>query len=104
MISTDTLTVNGREGCTVKLLYRDKRKRHSYTAPDSCSYHPGQIRKSTKPSKRVPCLNYVMHCPKCNGDVWSYNMEHHFQDCHPDIEFTSPITQEERDAMRKSKI
>lgn len=94
----------GREGCTVKLLYRDKRKRHSYTPPDSCSYHPGQIRKSTKPSKRVPCLNYVMHCPKCKVDVWSYNLKHHYQDFHPNVEFSSPITQEEMDAMNKSKI
>ena len=94
----------GLEGCTVRLAYRDKKKRHSYVPDECCSYHSGTIRKAKQPSRRIPCLNYIDKCPKCGTFVWNYNLKRHFVDFHPNNNFISPVSDSEVEAMKRSKL
>ena len=68
----------------------------------TCPYYIEIVRRIQKSSQKRPCTNYVNKCAVCKGDVWWYNLGHHYEDMHPGVD-APRLDEEEIKNMTKKK-
>ena len=75
----------GRGACQNKLGAPTRKNNELFynKVESNCPYFVNVVRRVKKASSRFPCLNYLNKCALCQGDVWLYNIAHHYKDMHP---------------------
>ena len=95
----------GRSVCDNKLGSATKKQDEVFfrKVTSNCPFMHHVARKAKKASARHPCLNYLVKCALCKADVFAYNMEHHYEDVHPDFAERPKVDPEEIKLMMKQK-
>ena len=69
----------------------------------NCPFMHHVTRKAKKASVHYPCRNYLDKCALCKADVFIYNMEHHYEDVHPDFAEPPRVDPDEIKLMMKQE-
>ena len=90
-------------GNTCENLLKKTSKQKSkvfYKVQSNCSYFV-EWKKTPAFSIRNPCSNHLICCSICNASIWVYNVKHHYDDRHPDLEVPTLVTQDEINKLLK---
>ena len=56
--------------------------------------------KTPQFSTRNPCSNHLIHCSICKATIWTYDVNHHYSDRHPEVETPTLVSEEEVKKMK----
>ena len=90
-------------GNTCENLLKKTSKQKSkvfYKVQSNCSYFV-EWKKTPAFSIRNPCSNHLICCSICNASIWVYNVKHHYDDRHLDLEVPTLVTQDEINKLLK---
>ena len=99
----------GAEGCTTRFEEGSHNTRKFFRPqPGGCAYFYLYKKVGEKATRNVPCTNRMVFCPACNLAIWSYNLQVHYENQHPDDPDDTPashaISDNERKFMKKLKV
>ena len=77
-----------------------KGKQTFYKTSSNCRYFVN-MKKTPKFSQRNPCSNHLILCNICNAAFWTYNLQYHYEQRHPNVTCPELITDEELLKMKK---
>ena len=92
----------GMTGCESKLQVSSKRgDKTFYKVVSNCQFKQVEKKSPAVFSRRNLCTNWLLKCPHCDADVWTYNAELHFRERHCGTECPQYVSGEEKRAMLK---
>ena len=82
----------GTTACSSTLKRTSKRgDKIFYKLESNCPYFVKWGRIPNAFTARNKCTNHVIKCPKCQADVWPYNLPNHYQNMHADTELSADL-------------
>jgi len=71
----------------------------------NCKFsHKFSLKLAAKSTKRSPCTNRPVECPRCKDVFWSYNIAIHYELIHIGEEIPAMITLTEIENLKKIGI
>ena len=90
----------GRRGCENILVKSSKKgTKDFFKIQSNCDYVVVWM-KTPQFSTRNPCSNHLIHCSICKATIWTYNVNHHYSDRHPEVETPTLVSEEEVKKMK----
>ena len=93
----------GRSTCENYLMnFSHGYSKQFFKVSSKCSYEVAW-KKTPQFSSRNPCSNHIIFCAVCGASVWTYNVEHHYSERHPDVEVPQLVSQDEIKKMKSKR-
>ena len=91
----------GKEGCSINL----KKTSHNTMIPESnCPmFTKFSLKPCESPKERNPCSNRPVKCEVCHVVYWSYALQHHYLEQHPEHSAQLTVSELEKGWMAKLK-
>ena len=89
----------GSSGCSVNFK---KTTHHTFIPTSNCKmYKKFSLKSAMTSTTNTPCTNRPVKCDCCSVVYWSYALEKHYKEKHPESECTEIVSEKEKDTMMK---